>query len=125
MLTNVALGLILIDILTNIAHVLCILAVGGCVMLLGSFINWDCNGKFEGVPFWGKFQRGLLTAIIAFALVTSLIPSRQTLIIALGLHTTNVVATEVLNSELGKKATKALETKLDEILSENGESRNE
>lgn len=26
--------------------------------------------------------------------------------------------TEVLNSELGKKATKALETKLDEILSE-------
>lgn len=118
MLTNVALGLILIDILTNLSHVLLILAVVACITLFCSFINWDCNGKFEGVPFWGKFQKGLLAATIAVVLVVSLIPSRQTLIIALGLHTTNVVATEVLNSDLGKKATKALETKLDEILSE-------
>lgn len=113
MFTDLALGLILIDILTNIAHWL-IVAVGVLGLFTMMFVltapGWDMSHRA-----WPIIKKYLYFAAPAI-FVASLIPSKQTLYIALGLHTTGVVATQVAESEVGKKALNALEVKLDEIL---------
>lgn len=119
MFTDLALGLIVIEILTKFAFVLKfgIITSAGLVFLyvVGEHGFKPDNVLFEHIKKYLKFA---VPAVILWALI----PSKQTLYIALGLHTTGVVVTEVVESEVGKKALNALEVKLDEILEQEPKS---
>lgn len=113
MFTDLALGLILIDILTKFAFVLKFGIIVSAVLVF-LYVIGEHGFKPDNVLF-AQIKKYLKFAVPA-VIVWALIPSKQTLYIALGLHTTGVVATQVAESEVGKKALNALEVKLDEIL---------
>lgn len=113
MFTDLALGLILIDILSNIAHWLLVsVFVLGFFAMMFMLVAESFGNGAQARPFIKKFFIFAAPAMVVVALV----PSEQTLYIALGLHATGVVATQVAESEVGKKALTALEVKLDEII---------
>lgn len=113
MFTDLALGLILIDILTKFAFALKVW-IFASTFVLGMYVISESGFKPDSVIYSNikKYLKFVIPAVILWALI----PSKQTMYITLGLHTTGVVATQVAESEVGKKALNALEVKLDEIL---------
>lgn len=119
-MTNLILALLVIDILHNLQGVLIAFAI---IFLISFFVHgWlyltELDGGYRGDNFMNAILRRFKYSMLGLSVVavlSILIPTKQTMQIALALYATGEVATMVTESDLGKQTLRTLELKLSQI----------
>lgn len=133
-MNNLILYLYLIDIFSNLSTTLffALLILFGVLIMLGFFMasHADIYGFDKVKPFLYKVYIPALLVFCVLGLLKITIPSKQTMYIALGLHTANQVIQQPQMVQVGNQAMRILQAKLDEyekeLTQENkGKSKNE
>jgi len=119
-MTNLILALLVIDMLNTLQGVLIAFAI---LFMIPTFVHgWlyfmELNDGYRGDDFMNvmlcRFKYSILgLSVVAF--LSILIPTKQTMQIALALYATGEVATMVTESDLGKQTLRTLELKLSQI----------
>jgi len=119
-MTNLILALLVIDMLNNLQGVLIAFTI--VFMISGLVHGWlylmELDGGYRGDAFINamirRFKYSMFGLVVA-AFLSVLIPTKQTMQIALALYATGEVATRVAESDLGKQTLRTLELKLSQI----------
>lgn len=117
-MTDLILYLYLIDIFGNLESVIrvallaltALLFAAGFVALVFAFTN----GFDEIEPFLSKVYKPFIIVFCTVGLLKIVVPSKQTMYIALGLHTASQVMQQPQMAEVGNQAMRILQAKLDE-----------
>lgn len=118
MMNDLILCLYLIDIVSSIAFVLCITMMA-CIAILFFiciYLFWQSyNLSLDDVKhITNKYCKPIVIALISLSITLAIIPSKQTMYIALGLHTANQALQQPQMVEVGNQAMRILQMKLDE-----------
>lgn len=117
-MNDLILYLYLIDIVSSIAFVLIAMVVTCiailffiCVYLFSESYNLSLEDVIHIV---NKFGKPTAIALVLMSIILAIIPSKQTMHIALGLHTANQVMQQPQIAQVGNQAMRILQAKLDE-----------
>ncbi|WP_037586152.1 hypothetical protein [Stenoxybacter acetivorans] len=102
----------LADVLCRVGSVLLIIALLSSGVLSFHWFILGMDGEAE------RFKKAWFALPICFALLASLIPSKQTVYTILAVKTTAMAVEEVRQNTLWQKGIKLLEQRLDEALAE-------
>lgn len=119
-MTELIWALLAIDILAKasavIAHIIFIIsvitAIGVAVYSIHRGVYYDSEGLLQSLK---KELKPVAIVLAALVLIYTLIPSKQTMQIALGLYATNQAVTYVADTDIAKQALSTLELKLKSI----------
>lgn len=119
-MTNLILALLVIDILHSLQCVLIAFAIMFIILILvhGWWYFAELDYGYRGDAFLNTMIRRFkysMFGLIVVAFLSILIPTKQTMQIALALYATGEVATMVTESDLGKQTLRTLELKLSQI----------
>ena len=119
-MTNLILALLVIDMLHSLQGVLIAFALVfiSSVLFHGWLYIMELNDGYRGDDFLNTILRRFkysMLGLTVLAFLSLLIPTKQTMQIALALYATSDVATAVAESYLGKQTLRALELKLSQI----------
>ena len=119
-MTNLILALLVIDMLHSLQGVLIAFALVfiSSVLFHGWLYIMELNDGYRGDDFLNTILRRFkysMLGLTVLAFLSLLIPTKQTMQIALALYATSDVATAVAESDLGKPTLRALELKLSQI----------
>lgn len=119
-MTNLILALLVIDMLHSLQCVLIAFVIMFMISIL--FHGWlylmELDGGYRGDAFINDMLRRFKYSMLGLSVVaflSILIPTKQTMQIALALYATGEVATVVAESDLGKQTLRTLELKLSQI----------
>lgn len=119
-MTNLILALLVIDMLHTLQSVLYAFAL--MFMSSSLFHGWlyyaELDSGYKGDNFLNTMLRRFKYSMLGLSVVaflSILIPTKQTMQIALALYATGEVATAVAESDLGKQTLRTLELKLSQI----------
>lgn len=117
-MTDLILYLYLIDVFGNLESVIrfALFALAALFLLAGFVaITFAFTNEFDEIePFLSKAYKPFVIVFCAFGLLKVVIPSKQTMYIALGLHTASQVMQQPQMAEVGNQAIRILQAKLDE-----------
>lgn len=119
-MTNLILALLVIDMLHSLQGVLIAFVILFIISVLvhGWLYLMELDGGYRGDDFLNAMIRRFKYSMLGLAVVaflSILIPTKQTMQIALALYATGEVATAVAESDLGKQTLRTLELKLSQI----------
>ena len=119
-MTNLILALLVIDMLHSLQGVLIAFSLVfiSSVLFHGWLYLMELNDGYRGDDFLNTILRRFkysLLGLTVIAFLSILIPTKQTMQIALALYATGEVATAVAESDLGKQTLRTLELKLSQI----------
>lgn len=119
-MTNLILALLVIDMLHSLQGVLIAFAIVFVISVLvhGWLYLMELDGGNRGDAFINAMIRRFkysMFGLMVVAFLSILIPTKQTMQIALALYATGEVATMVTESDLGKQTLRTLELKLSQI----------
>lgn len=119
-MTNLILALLVIDMLHSLQGVLIAFAImfGISILFHGWLYLMELDGGYRGDDFLNTMLRRFkysMLGLTVVAFLSILIPTKQTMQIALALYATGEVATAVAESDLGKQTLRTLELKLSQI----------
>ena len=119
-MTNLILALLVIDMLHSLQGVLIAFAI--VFMISGLLHGWlyhkEIDDGYRGDNYLNAILRRFKYSMLGLSVVaflSVLIPTKQTMQIALALYATGEVATAVAESDLGKQTLRTLELKLSQI----------
>lgn len=118
MMNDLILYIYLIDVLTSLNNSigLALFIFFACLLVVCLAIALDTCGKGwdKAKPFLNKAYKPTLIVFCVLVLLKIVIPSTQTMYIALGLHTANQVMQQPQIAQVGNQAMRILQAKLDE-----------
>ena len=119
-MTNLILALLVIDILHSLHGILIAFAIMFVISIFvhGGMYLMELDGGYRGDAFLNAMTRRFkysMFGLMVVSFLSILIPTKQTMQIALALYATSEVATAVAESDLGKQTLRALELKLSQI----------
>lgn len=119
-MTNLILALLVIDMLHSLQGVLIAFTIVFVISVLvhGWLYLMELDDGYRGDDFMNAILRRFkysMFGLMVVAFLSVLIPTKQTMQIALALYATGEVATMVTESDLGKQTLRTLELKLSQI----------